>query len=219
MNGAQDLGGMMGFGPVVAEKDEPVFHGDWEKRVLAMTVAVGASGEWNIDASRFARESLAPARYLSSTYYQIWLAGLEKLLAERDLVGADEIEAGHSLRHGRPLKRVLKAEDVAATLKRGGPADRPPLAPAKFAVGDRITAKVMNPLGHTRLPRYVRGRPGVIERIHGCHVLPDSNSKFAGEAQTWLYSVAFKGTDVWGEDSDTELTLRVDLWESYLEAR
>jgi nitrile hydratase len=217
MNGAQDLGGMMGFGPVVPEADEPPFHGEWEKRTLAITLAMGATGEWSLDASRFARESLPPPQYLTSTYYEIWLAGLEKLLAERDLVHADEIEAGRSLRASRPVKRVLAAEDVAGALARGGPADRQPRAPARFAVGDRVRARNMHPEGHTRIPRYLRGHIGTIEAVHGVHVLPDSNAAGRGESPTWLYGIAFDGRDVWGNDAEPGLTLRADLWESYLD--
>ena len=217
MNGAQDLGGMMGFGPVVPEANEPPFHGEWEKRTLALTLAMGATGEWSLDASRFARESLPPPQYLASTYYEIWLAGLEKLLAERDLVRPDEIEAGHSLHDSRPVKRVLAAGDVAAALARGGPADREPRAPARFAVGDRVRARNMNPQGHTRLPRYLRGHIGTVEAVHGTHVLPDSNAAGKGEAPTWLYGIAFDGRDVWGDDAAPGLTLRADLWETYLD--
>lgn len=217
MNGAQDLGGQMGFGPVAPEPDEPIFHAPWERRAFALTLAMGATGEWNIDASRFARESLPPVEYLSKSYYQIWLAGLERLLAARGLVTAEELAASRPLQESRPVKRVLKADQVAATLARGGPADRPASAPAAFAPGDRILAKVMHPEGHTRLPRYVRGRPGVIERVWGCHVFPDSNAAGQGENPRWLYSVAFRGQDIWGADSDPSVTLRLDLWEPYLE--
>lgn len=217
MNGAQDMGGQMGFGPVAPEENEPVFHADWERRVLAVTLAMGATGQWNIDASRHARESIPPADYLSRSYYEIWLAGLERLMAERGLVSADEIEAGHALHPARPLARVLKAKDVAATLARGGPANRPAATKAAFAVGERVRTKVMHPEGHTRLPRYARGAPGVIERVHGTHVFPDKNAHGLGEDPQWLYSIAFRGTDIWGADSDPALTLRIDLWEPYLE--
>lgn len=217
MNGAQDMGGQMGFGPVVHEENEPLFHGDWEARVLAMTLATGAMGQWNIDASRHARESIPPADYLTKSYYEIWLAGLEKLLAERDLVTTDEMTAGKMLIPAKPVARTLKAEDVANTLARGGPASRPETRSAEFMVGDAIRTKVMHPESHTRLPRYARGTKGVIERVHGCHVFPDSNAAGDGEDPQWLYSVAFKGTDIWGADSDPALTLRIDLWEPYLE--
>lgn len=217
MNGAQDLGGMMGFGPVVPEADEPAFHDEWEKRAFALTLAMGATGTWSIDKSRFERESLPPAQYLSSSYYQIWLAGLERLCIGANLITTQELEDGKSLQTPVPVKRVLRAEDVKATLLAGGPATRADTAVARFSVGDRITAKNIHPEGHTRIPRYVRGHKGTIEAVHGVHVLPDSSAMGHGEAPTWLYSVAFKGTELWGTDTDPTLTVRVDLWETYLD--
>ncbi|TIM18145.1 MAG: nitrile hydratase subunit beta, partial [Mesorhizobium sp.] len=80
MNGPQDLGGQMGFGPVAPEKDEPYFHADWERRALGVTLCAGAMGAWNIDESRHARESLHPADYYASSYYEIWIKALETLL-------------------------------------------------------------------------------------------------------------------------------------------
>ncbi len=217
MNGAQDMGGQMGFGPVVPEANEPVFHAAWEGRVLAMSLALGVSGQWTIDASRHARESIPPVDYLSKSYYEIWLAGMETLLAERDLVSPAEIEAGAALTPARPLQRVLKGEEVAPMLASGGPSDRPVESEPLFAPGDAIRTRIMHPLGHTRLPRYARGAPGIIERVHGAHVFPDSNAHGLGENPQWLYSVAFKGTDIWGPDSDPGLSLRLDLWEPYLD--
>ncbi|MBD1548395.1 nitrile hydratase subunit beta [Roseibium aggregatum] len=217
MNGAQDLGGMMGFGPVVHDDNEPLFHGEWERRAFAATLAMGATGSWTLDASRHARETLPPAQYLSSSYYQIWLAGLEKLLAERGLVTEDEIAAGHALTPPLPVKRKLMADDVETVLAKGGPVDRPASAPARFNVGDRVIAKNMHPETHTRLPRYVRGHAGVIEAVHGVHVFPDTNAHGLGEQPHWLYGVAFKASDLWGADADPGLTVRVDLWEPYLD--
>lgn len=217
MNGAQDLGGMMGFGPVTPEPVKPVFHEPWEKRAFAITLAMGATGEWNIDMSRFARESMPPERYLASSYYEIWLAGLETLLAERDLVRPEEITAGHSLRQSRPVKRVLAANEVDAALAKGGPVDRPATAPARFSVGDKVRAKIMHPEGHTRIPRYCRGQTGIIETIHGCHVFPDDSAAGRGENPTWLYGVAFDGRAIWGADAAEDLSLRIDLWEPYLD--
>jgi nitrile hydratase beta subunit len=217
MNGAQDLGGMMGFGPVTEEENEPLFHGEWERRAFAITLAMGATGTWTLDASRHSRETLPPAQYLSSSYYQIWLAGLEQLCLTRGLVTEEELGEGRMLQEPAALKRKLMAADVAPALAKGGPVDRPSCEPARFSVGDKITAKNMHPEGHTRIPRYVRGHPGIIETVHGVHVFPDSNANGDGEAPTWLYGVAFKATDLWGADADPKLTVRVDLWEPYLE--
>jgi len=217
MNGAQDMGGVHGFGPVRPEPNEPWFHAPWERRAFAITLAMGASGEWNLDMSRHARENRSPADYLSKSYYEIWLAGLEKLLAERGLVTPEEIAAGRALVPPKPIKRKLAAADVPAVLARGAPTERPAERPARFAVGDRVRAKQMNPTTHTRLPRYVRGHVGTIVMEHGCHVFPDSHAHGKGEAPQWLYTVRFAGTELWGADADPTLSVTVDAWESYLE--
>lgn len=217
MNGAQDLGGQMGFGPLELEDNEPNFHAKWEERAFALTLAMGATGTWNIDSSRFARESLPPPVYLTSSYYKIWTLGLEKLLVDNSLVSAEELDAGKPLGPSQPLNRVLRVENVAATLSKGGPADRPETQPARYKVGDRVRTRRMNPEHHTRLPRYARDAVGTVETVHGVHVFPDTNARGLGEQPTWLYGIVFKGTDIWGADSDPTLTLRLDLWEPYLD--
>jgi len=217
MNGAQDLGGQMGFGPIEREDGEPNFHAGWEERAFALTLAMGGTGTWSIDRSRYMRESLPPADYLSSSYYEIWLKGLERLLVSHGLVTQEELASGKLLEPGKSLKSKLMADKLAAALARGGPADRPATAPAAFKPGDRVLAKRMNPEGHTRIPRYIRGCEGIIEAVHGVHVFPDTNAHDGGENPAWLYGVAFKGADVWGTDSDPALSLRLDLWEPYLE--
>ena len=217
MNGGQDLGGAHGHGPVRPEPNEPVFHAEWEKRAFALTLAMGMPGGWNIDMSRFARENRPPGEYLSMSYYQIWLAGLEKLMAERGLVSGDEIVAGHPIGTPKPVPRTLKPEDVAKSLHRGGPTERDTNTAARFAVGDRVRARNINPATHTRLPRYVRGHTGTIERVLGCHVFPDSNSLGRGEDPQWLYTVRFDGRELWGPDADPTIKVSVDAWEPYLD--
>ena len=217
MNGGQDLGGTHGHGPVKPEPNEPVFHGDWEKRAFALTLAMGMPGGWNIDMSRFARENRKPNEYLDMTYYQVWLAGLETLMKERGLVAEDEIEAGRSLQAPKPVPRVLKPEDVAKTLHRGGPTERDTNTKPAFEVGQRVRAKNINPVTHTRLPRYVRGHVGTIERVLGCHVFPDSNALGRGEDPRWLYTVRFDGRELWGDQADPTTQVSVDAWEPYLE--
>ena len=181
MNGAHDMGGAHGFGPVVAEADEPVFHADWERRVLGLVVALGACGKWNIDMSRFARENRPPAEYLSLSYYEIWLAGLEQLLDDSGLLEEAQADV-----------RVFSAADARAALARGFPSDRPEPQPPRFAVGDLVRTLNIHPQGHTRLPRYARGHVGEIERIHGCHVFPDHDA-YGDEDPQWLYTVRFAG--------------------------
>jgi nitrile hydratase len=217
MNGAQDLGGMLGFGPIAPEADEPWFHAEWERRAFGVTLAMGATGAWNLDMTRHARESLHPADYLTSSYYDIWIKGLERLLVEKGLVTPEELAAGHALTEPTPLGRVLKAADVPAVLARGGPADRPPEQPARFAVGDRVVTRNMHPKGHTRLPRFARDKEGVVERVHGAHVFPDTNAHGRGENPQWVYTVRFSGRELWGAEADPTLAVSIDAWESYLE--
>jgi nitrile hydratase subunit beta len=217
MDGAQDMGGVLGFGPVQPEPDEPVFHAEWERRAFALTLAMAMPGGWNIDMARFAREDRPHQDYLGKSYYQIWLAGLERLMLERNLIAADEIEAGRMLHPPRPVAKTLTTQDVAAVLHRGGPTDREASKPALFKAGDRVRAKTINPPTHTRLPRYVRGRIGLIERAHGAHVFPDSNAHGGGEHPQWLYTVTFDGREVWGDGAQPGLTISVDAWEPYLE--
>jgi nitrile hydratase beta subunit len=217
MNGAHDMGGAHGFGAVVPEPDEPVFHADWERRVLALTLAMGATGEWTLDAGRSARENRPPAEYLSKSYYQLWLAGLEQLLVERGLVTPAELAAGRSLRPATPLRRTLAAGDATGLLMRGRPTNREAPRPARFQVGDQVRAKNMHPLTHTRLPRYVRGHTGTVTRAHGCHVFPDSNAHGHGEDPQWLYTVSFPGRELWGAGADPTVTVSVDAFEPYLE--
>ncbi|WP_420132884.1 nitrile hydratase subunit beta [Rhodopseudomonas sp.] len=216
MDGAHDMGGMDGFGPVVPEPNEPVFHAPWERRAFAITLAMARHGGWNLDMTRFARENRSPADYLSKTYYQIWIAGLEQLMAERDLVTPDEVVAARPLHRRRDLA-PLRADEVGPMLARGGPTDRPASAPARFKIGDRVRTKTMHPRGHTRLPRYVRGHVGVIELLHGAHVFPDSNARGEGERPQSLYTVTFEGRDIWGDEAEPGLRVSVDAWDSYLE--
>ena len=218
MNGAADLGGMMGFGPVIVGPDGPFFHTDWERRAHAMVIALGAAGHWSIDASRYARESLPPGEYLTSAYYEIWIKALEKLLVAHGLVGADELASRRSLRPGAQLRRVLRPDEVRAVLTARRPYERPVQSAARYAVGDRVRARNMHPTGHTRLPRYARGKTGLVERLHGVHVLPDRNAHGAGEHPEWLYSVRFAATELWGDHADPNLSVSIDAWESYLQA-
>lgn len=216
MNGAQDMGGMQGFGPVRPEAQEPWFHDAWERRVFALTLAMGASGAWNLDQSRHARESLPPATYLSSTYYQVWFEGVLRLLKDRGLVTDEELADGRARDPGAPLPRRLEAAGVAAALAAGSPTQRAAPAPARFAPGDLVRARTINPVGHTRLPRYVRGRTGTVVSVHGAHVYPDTHARDGDPRPQWLYTVRFDGTELWGPDTSASC-VHVDAWEPYLE--
>ena len=217
MDGVHDMGGMDGFGPVVPEADEPVFHEPWESRVLAMNRAMGALGIWTIDMQRFSREQIPPHLYLAASYYQKWLMGMRRMLLDRGLVDAEEIAAGHAQRPGAKLGRgALKASDVQRVMTRGS-FGRPAVAPARFAVSERVRCRNIHPLTHTRLPRYVRGHVGTIERIQGCHVFPDTAATGEGEQPQWLYTVVFDARELWGADADPTLTVSIEAFEPYLD--
>ena len=222
MNGVHDMGGQQGFGPVLLEKNEPLFHAAWESRAMAITVAMGASGQWNIDLSRSARESLPPAIYLSSTYYEIWVRALEKLMLERGMVTQAELASGQSISPPVKVNKVLTPQNVDAALKAGSPTERPIDQAPLFTVGQKVRARNMHPQGHTRLPRYVRGHVGTVVRVHGGHLLPDGHTLHPtppfNEPVEWLYTVVFAGPTLWGEKSDPAVEVTVDAWESYLEA-
>jgi nitrile hydratase len=217
MNGPHDLGGQMGFGPIAPEPDEPVFHADWERRVFALALAMGATRQWNIDISRHARENIPPATYLGSSYYEIWLDGLIRLLTAHGLATAEEIAAGSPLAPAKAVAGKLEAKNVASAIARGGPADRTPISPPRYSIGDRVRARNMNPSGHTRLPRYLRGHSGEIVRVHGAHVFPDSRAHAKGDDPQWLYTVRFSAREVWGDEAGPRDTISADLWEPYLE--
>ncbi len=226
MDGVHDLGGMHGFGPVDVEPDEPVFHAEWERRALAVTLATGALGRWSIDRSRHVRESLPPATYLSSSYYEIWIHGLRRLLDESGLLDTstdrqlDTKTETASSAADRP--RAKDWATIHASLERGTPYEREVEAPARFAVGDRVRTLVWHPSGHTRLPRYARGKVGEVVAVRGAHVYPDANADAPpaaprGSAE-WLYTVVFDGRELFGADADPTVTVTVDAFEPYLQA-
>ena len=220
MNGAHDLGGMHGLGPInpEPEAEEPVFHADWERRVFGLTLAAGFLGKWNIDMSRFSRERQHPIDYLRHTYYENWLAGLKTLLVEAQLVSPEELKAGkaagpadESIRHG-----VLKAEEVAGAIAKGSPVAMTIDSSPRFKCGERVRAVNRHPAGHTREPRYVRGRVGVIHEHHGAHVFPDRSAGGSTEGRHF-YSVRYTAKELWGERASGRNAVYVDLWEDYLE--
>ena len=220
MNGGHDLGGKHGLGPIQpeSEAEEPVFHADWEKRIFGLTLAAGALGQWNIDETRYARERQHPADYLRHSYYENWLVGLEILLLEAGLVSTEELETGRAtgLADEATRAQVLKAEEVAAVLARGGPVTMQVDTPPRFGPGDQVRAINQHPTGHTREPLYVRGRAGAIHQHHGAHIFPDHNVAGAKEGQH-LYSVRFEASELWGASAADTGAVYVDLFEDYLE--
>jgi nitrile hydratase len=212
------MGGMQGFGPVKPEPNEPVFHARWEARVLALRRALGGWRRWNIDASRYSIETLPPADYLRMSYYEKWLASATKLALQAGLITERELETGRRDPAVPVATPPLTADKVMPALKAGGPTLRETHAKPRFAAGAVVRARDINPTGHTRLPRYVRGRHGTIERDHGAHVFPDSNARFEGEKPQFLYTVRFEARELWGGAANPADAVYLDLWEDYLDA-
>lgn len=223
MTRVHDMGGRFGDGAVVPEGEDVVFHADWHRRALALTLATGTLGKWNIDVSRHARECLAPTDYMRFSYYEKWIAGVADMLVVRGVVSREEF-SGRAAPTPSPLaEKTLKAPQVAGVLARGGPADRPSDIAPLFAPGDRVVTRkqpenTIVPGGHTRLPAYAAGASGRVLRLHGTHVLPDSNAHDLGEAPEPLYAVAFPASELWAHPEHPRDEVVLDLWQSYLEA-
>ena len=214
-NSIHDMGGMHGFGSVDPEADEPVFHEPWEGRVYAIYRALGSLRLWTIDMARASLETLPQALYLSASYYQRWLLGLERRVVEQNLAGADELRAGKSLRTiGKPT-RIFTPDD-ARVMTRGN-FERDASASPRFKAGDRVRTRNINPETHTRLPRYARDKVGEVAFVRGCHVYPDSVAIGAGDDPQWLYAVVFSGQVLWGDDSDPSVKVSIEAFEPYLD--
>jgi len=218
MNGAQDMGGMQCMGPVETEENEPIFHGEWERRVLAITLAMGAWGRWNIDMSRFARENTPAADYLRRSYYETWLYGLEKLMVEKGLLTRAEIDAALAGTHAdRVAEPPLTADKVGPMLAKGSTARIDEDRPAKFKAGDQVRVSNHHPRGHTRAPRYVRGHVGTVEQDHGVFIFPDTHAVDGTKKPQHVYTVRFTAAELWGAGPGVRDTVCVDLWDDYLE--
>lgn len=217
MNGVHDLGGMHGMGTIQPEKSEPVFHEQWEGRSFAMTRAMGAWSKWNLDATRFQREQIAPLDYFRMSYYERWIVALVELMLKNDMVTASELESGVSDKGSAKQLPPLTAEQVSILVSKGIPARRDVQVTASFTVGQRVRARNINPVGHTRLPRYARGRAGTVDRDHGVFLFPDTNALFLGEKPQHVYSVRFAARELWGEQAAPQDSVYLDLWDDYLE--
>jgi nitrile hydratase subunit beta len=218
VNGVHDMGGMHGMGPVQPERGEPVFHHRWEGRVFALLRAMGAFGRWNIDASRHQRELIPAAEQLRMSYYERWLTGLAELLLKHGFISAEELASGRAAAARGKQGPALPAGEVPGFIARGSPASRSSSLPPRFRPGQRVRARNLNPTGHTRLPRYVRGKMGTVERVHGVFVFPDTNAHFRGENPQHVYSVRFEACELWGGVAAQQDGVYVDLWEDYLDA-
>lgn len=198
------MGGTHGMGPINPEPNEPTFHAAWEKRAFALTVIMGFHGRWNIDMSRWYRENRDPREYLATSYYALWFKALEKLVADRGVLS----DAGKLKAHDVKTATALLAKGVSASVNVA--------VPARFKVGDRVRVANRNPLTHTRMPRYCRGRRGVIHMDHGVMVFPDTHAMDQGPKPQHCYSVRFSAEELWGRTGPD--SVHIDLWDDYLEA-
>jgi len=218
VNGVHDMGGMHGMGPIDHEKNEPVFHEEWEGRVYAITRLLRAGGgRPNLDNSRYLIELLPPADYLRMSYYEKWLARLLKQIVDLGVVTAAELESGQPSPGAPKATPAIPAAAVPAMVTRRNSARRPAAVSPHFKVGQRVRARNINPAGHTRLPRYARGKHGVVHRDHGVFVFPDTNAQFLGEKPQHLYSVRFTARELWGEQASARDFIHLDMWDDYLE--
>ena len=212
MNGIHDMGGMQDMGPIEYQKNEPVFHEPWEGRVFAMNLAV--RGLSNI---RFALEQLPPADYLQMSYYEKWLAVLADRLVKSGRVTESEIDNGTSAPGSAKAAPPLTAAMVPVMVARRGGTSRNLPVKASFREGQKVRARNINPTGHTRLPRYARGRLGTIHRDWGVYVFPDTSTSGQGEKPQHVYSVRFAARELWGDQASSRDFVYIDLWDDYLE--
>ena len=219
MSKAHDMGGRLDSRRIDITLSDVKFKAEWEKEVFAITLALGFSSLWNLDRSRYARESLEPKDYLQFGYFEKWLAGLINLLGENGIIkdGTDNED-----NFKKSSFRVLEAKNVKKLLHMGGPTKRDSTTEKNFNLGETVSVRANSSntkieKGHTRLPDYVKGRTGKVIAYHGSHVFPDANAHFLGESPEALYSIEFKSQDLWGKCEHVEDTVVVDLWESYLE--
>jgi nitrile hydratase beta subunit len=216
MNGVHDMGGMHGMGPIRHEKNEPVFHAPWEGRVYAIDRALSAFHKWNIDAWRHHIETLPPAEYLRMSYYEKWLAANEKRVVQYGFVTAEELANGKAGPGSTKAVPALTVE-VARNYERNIPSAKDHSVAPLFKTGQRVRARNIQPVGHTRLPRYARGKTGQIIRDHGVYAFADSSAQSMGDKRQHLYSVRFTARELWGQAASPRDLIHLDLWDDYLE--
>ena len=217
MNSVHDMGGMHGMGPIQYESNEPVFHEPWEARVFALNRAVRAWTKWTGDASRHAVELIPAPEYLRMSYYEQRLHALIELMVESALVTRAEVESGKPAPDSPKAAPALIANAVPGVVAKGKPASRDVRVDARFTVGQLVRARNIHPTGHTRLPRYARGKLGTIHRDHGVYVYPNTNAHSLGEKPQHLYSVRFAARELWGESASERDAVYIDMWDDYLE--
>ena len=217
MNGVHDMGGMHGFGPIAAEADEPVFQEIWEARMFGLRRAMTSPPGFTIDRSRYLGKTMPPVAYLTWSYYEHWYFATVQSLLEAGMVTMEELRTGRAAA-GRPKRNdAMRPADVDHVSKAGGKFARTIDTPPCFSAGQVVTTRNMNPTGHTRLPRYARGKHGLVHRWHGAHVFPDSSARGEGECPQHLYTVTFTAREIWGDAAAPADKIYLDLWESYLD--
>jgi nitrile hydratase len=217
MNGVHDMGGMHGFGPVIREEHEPLYHAAWEARIQAIMRFAIANDAFNLDAFRLGIERIDPAHYLRSTYYERWLVTVESNLVQNGVLTAEELDAW--------TEQLRREPETGPQASNAAPAWRmpifqiasPPDSAPRFAVGDAVIARSTHPAHHTRIPRYARGKRGVINLVHGPEIFPDTNAHGRGADPQVVYNVRFDARELWGDSAEPRQTVSIDLWESYLE--
>ena len=217
MNGVHDMGGQQGMGPVEYEKNEPVFHAPWEGRIYALNRAMRAWRKWSLDADRHALELLPPVDYLRMSYYERWVVRLAAQVVKYEFVTAEEMESGKAAPGSAKATPAFSLATSSRWLNRGVASSQDPKVRPLFKVRQRVRARNINPAGHTRLPRYARGKTGVIVLDHGVYLFPDSNAHAQGEKRQHVYSVRFAATELWGDDASRRDSVHLDLWDDYLE--
>jgi nitrile hydratase subunit beta len=216
MNGIHDLGGMQGMGPIEYENNEPVFHAGWEARVYAMNRSLGATGKLKPPSVRAPIESLTALEYMRTSYYEKWFTSLIERMVAGGLVTRAEIENGRPAEGSAKSVPALSAADVPAFMRRIPPRRDDPVAP-RFQIGQHVRARNINPVTHTRLPRYARGKVGTIERDRGVAALPDTNIYGLGDKPQHVYSVRFSAHELWGDQAAPQDAVYIELWDDYLE--
>jgi nitrile hydratase subunit beta len=217
MNGVHDMGGQQGMGRVQYEENEPVFHAAWEGRIYAMTRSMRSFRKWSLDTDRHAIEVLPPVDYLRMTYYERWAVRLEAHVVKFGFATQEEMETGKAAPGSTKATPALTLATSARWANRGIASSDEPGVPPLFAIGDAVRARNIHPVGHTRLPRYARGKTGVVARDHGVYIFPDTNAHFLGEKRQHVYSVRFSARELWGESASPRDSVYIDMWDDYLE--
>ena len=223
MNGIHDMGGMHGFGPVEREENEPVFHEKWEGRVYGMNRQLRQFLVTDAGGFRYAIERIPPAKYLASSYYEKWLLAVESLLIENGVVTVEELDRKTAFYEENPQAEVPRHVDPQRTAEvMSRILTRQPLhkeigVKPRFKIGDAVRARSFNPPGHTRLPRYIRGKEGEVALYHGVHDFEDTVAAGTEAKPQPVYAVRFDAAEVWGDSAEANNSIYIDMWESYLE--